>query len=344
MTIADMILYLRQQLITLRSENNRETVAELLATFKMLTKAAFDSGDQELVALLVDLTDSTRDLYMGKPLNGHFPSEEKIRNVAKQHTLISMAGAPPIPAQSPELTTQQQTLKADEPAHKAEDTQPLKQEDIQQAIEAAETERTQQRDEVMHKLAELHKHNWQDYTAIRDGSPQQMRAYSTVFDELAIFMRLKEHNPMWVGTYPINLDIPGSDIDIIFSPPNLRKFIADARNFYTKYEDFKVVWKPIKQVPTIIVRFQCAGFLIELFAQPKPTTHQDAYIHMRVEARLLAIGDQKARNVIRELKGNGTKTEPAFANYFGIEGDDPYQQLLHLSRVSDETLMKRYFK
>ncbi|MEM6529585.1 MAG: hypothetical protein AAF653_14905, partial [Chloroflexota bacterium] len=95
MTIADMILYLRQQLLSLRSDNNnRQMVAELLATFKMLTRAAFNSGDDALVALLVDLTDSTRDMYMGKPLNGRFPSEEKIREVAGKHAFMAMAAAP----------------------------------------------------------------------------------------------------------------------------------------------------------------------------------------------------------------------------------------------------------
>ncbi|MEO1443769.1 MAG: DUF4269 domain-containing protein, partial [Chloroflexota bacterium] len=267
MTIADMILYLRQQLLSLRSDNNnRQMVAELLATFKMLTRAAYSSGDEALVALLVDLTDSTRDMYMGKPLNGRFPTEEKIREVAGKHTAMMMAATTVAPAAEP--APSRETLISpviEEPPVDEEDTSPLRPETIQLAIKEAEAERNEQRDEIMATLTKLRQRNWHDHTAIRDGLPQQMRAYSTVYDELAVFMRLQAHKPMWVGTYPINVDTPASDIDIIFSPPNLRRFLVDVRDAYGDRKDFKVVWQPIKQVPSIVVGFTCEGFSIEFF-------------------------------------------------------------------------------
>lgn len=333
MTIADMILYLRQQLLALRSENNRQAVAELLATFKMLTRAAYESGDQELVALMVDLTDSTRDLYMGKPLNGRVPTEEKIRTVAGRHAAVPVAAA---------ATTQTLPQRAeDEPGH--EDTQPLDPVAIEEAIKTDEIERQQKVESEEVILKRLHRvalRDWRDHTPIREGSARQMRAYTTVYDDLALFMRLRAHDPMWVGTYPIDLDIVGSDIDIICNPSSLRAFLADVRAAYGDCHEFRLTWKAIQQVPTVIVRFEYNEFLIELFAQPKPVTEQDAYVHMLVEARMLAIGGDEARRVIRELKASGIKTEPAFAAYFGLEGDDPYAQLLALANVSDKMLLE----
>ncbi|MFZ4826375.1 MAG: DUF4269 domain-containing protein [Phototrophicaceae bacterium] len=80
MTITDIIIYLREQLLILRDQNNRQAVAEVLATAKLLTRLAFESGDRKVIAMLVNITDSARDMYMGKPLNGKLPSLEMIRS------------------------------------------------------------------------------------------------------------------------------------------------------------------------------------------------------------------------------------------------------------------------
>jgi hypothetical protein len=61
---------------------------------------------------------------------------------------------------------------------------------------------------------------------------------------------------------------------------------------------------------------------------------------MVIEARMLAVGGDEARRVIRELKASGMKTEPAFAAYFRLEGDDPYQKLLSMAQMTDEALIE----
>ena len=81
MTITDIIIYLREQLLILRDQNNRQAVAEVLATAKLLTRLSFESGDRRVIAMLVNITDSARDMYMGKPLNGKLPSLEMIHSV-----------------------------------------------------------------------------------------------------------------------------------------------------------------------------------------------------------------------------------------------------------------------
>jgi hypothetical protein len=88
MSIEEIILYLRNQLLELRGENDRQAVAELLSTFKMLTKISFENGDKHLTAVLVNLTDSARDLNMGKPLNGSVPTETEIREATQMRLAV----------------------------------------------------------------------------------------------------------------------------------------------------------------------------------------------------------------------------------------------------------------
>ena len=59
---------------------------------------------------------------------------------------------------------------------------------------------------------------------------------------------------------------------------------------------------------------------------------------MVVEARLLRHGGPEVRHKIRQLKGQGLKTEPAFAAVFGLPGD-PYQTLLALAELPEDTLI-----
>lgn len=83
--------------------------------------------------------------------------------------------------------------------------------------------------------------------------------------------------------------------------------------------------------------FNYGEFTVEIFGQPRPVVKQNAYHHMIVEARLLAIGGEQARREIRRLKASGLKTEPAFARYFDLEGD-PYEVLLQLASLSEDKL------
>jgi len=93
----------------------------------------------------------------------------------------------------------------------------------------------------------------------------------------------------------------------------------------------------IKGVPTVFARFVFSGLPIEIFGQPRPVPEQNAYRHLVVEARLLAIAGGRARREIRQMKRFGIKTEPAFACYFNLEGD-PYEALLDLAPLGDDDL------
>ncbi len=160
-----------------------------------------------------------------------------------------------------------------------------------------------------------------------------------VLKSLRIFGILHEYHPVLAGTFPLGIDIPGSDLDIICEVHDLDAFENVVRAAFGEYAGFRVSRESVRDVPTIIANFDYAGLPIEIFGQPKPVTEQNAYRHLLVEERLLAIGGETARDAIRALKLAGFKTEPAFARYFNLAGD-PYDVLLELSFLNDDELRK----
>jgi hypothetical protein len=80
---------------------------------------------------------------------------------------------------------------------------------------------------------------------------------------------------------------------------------------------------------------------IEIFGQPVPTINQNGYRHMVIEARLLEIFGDSFRHQIIDLKSNGMKTEPAFAQLLKLEGN-PYEAILRLNAYTDEEIKKMW--
>lgn len=169
---------------------------------------------------------------------------------------------------------------------------------------------------------------WDDISYLLNGNARQRAACETL-RRLDIFETLDRYTPTLVGTIPINVDVPASDLDIICQANNLQRFSEDITRVFGTMDGFHLWRRRIRDLPSVVAAFSFEAFPIEVFAQPQPVTAQNAYRHMVVEARLLEIGGPAARRAIRQLKRDGMKTEPAFARYFGIDGD-PYEALLDL--------------
>ncbi|WP_343643838.1 DUF4269 domain-containing protein [Chryseobacterium sp.] len=57
-----------------------------------------------------------------------------------------------------------------------------------------------------------------DFTRIdylKDGNERQKRAYE-ILTKYRVFEKLKDYSPILAGTVPIEIDIKGSDLDLIF--------------------------------------------------------------------------------------------------------------------------------
>ncbi|WP_157447956.1 DUF4269 domain-containing protein, partial [Chryseobacterium sp. MOF25P] len=76
----------------------------------------------------------------------------------------------------------------------------------------------------------------------------------------------------------------------------------------------------------LVCNFKLEEFLIEIFAQNKPTIQQNAYCHMMAEYKILQEKGEEFKQKIIDLKKKGIKTEPAFGLLLGLE--NPYEDLL----------------
>lgn len=178
--------------------------------------------------------------------------------------------------------------------------------------------------------------DWTDPAYLQQGTPRQQAAFAAL-ESLGIWRALRPYTPVLVGTVPLDLDIPGSDLDVICEAHNLPVFERGVVAAFGRMRGFAVWRHENDDLPAVVATFRYRGWPVEVFGQSRPVTAQNAYRHMGVEARLLALAGEQARVAIRALKESGLKTEPAFARYFGLAGD-PYQRLLALSRLDDTAL------
>lgn len=94
----------------------------------------------------------------------------------------------------------------------------------------------------------------------------------------------------------------------------------------------------LRKRPTLLCRFMQQNFQIEIFCQPVPVKQQLAYRHMVIEHWLLNVHGERLKKKILDLKKDGIKTEPAFAQVLNLEGD-PYDALL---KFEDDPAFKRF--
>jgi hypothetical protein len=170
--------------------------------------------------------------------------------------------------------------------------------------------------------------DFRNITYLEKGNDRQKQAFR-ILTQYKVLEKLHKFNPILVGTIPINIDIEGSDLDIICQISNKEDFKLLIEKEYSNNSDFKL-WENTKVRPhAVVCSFKIDEFEIEIFGQDKPTEQQFAYRHMLIEHRLLEEKGEAFRQRIIELKNQGYKTEPAFAKELGLEGD-PYFALLEL--------------
>ncbi len=182
--------------------------------------------------------------------------------------------------------------------------------------------------------------NWHDLSYLGRGTIRQKAAWEAI-QQTNIMEVLSDYHPVLAGTIPLDIDVVQSDLDIICESHDLEQFEQAVRTAFGCLPGFEVTHLDVNSTPTCVISFFTAGFWFELFAQPVAVEKQNAYRHMDIEARLLDIGGLDAYKHIRTLKQSGIKTEPAFARYFHIPGDDPYEALLQLEPLTDQELRQR---
>lgn len=173
--------------------------------------------------------------------------------------------------------------------------------------------------------------DFSDITYLLSGNDRQQRAY-TLLVETDIFRILNEYNPILAGTFPIGIDITGSDLDIICQAQNLISFQKLVQHHYGDYPLFSDHFKEA----AYIAGFEYSDMPFEIYVTNEPSLQQYGYRHMVIESRIMNIAGEEFRENIIGLKKNGYKTEPAFGKLLGMS--EPYSELLLLENLSDETL------
>ncbi|WP_027387705.1 DUF4269 domain-containing protein [Chryseobacterium gregarium] len=167
-----------------------------------------------------------------------------------------------------------------------------------------------------------------DFTTIdylKAGNQKQKRAYD-ILGKYRIFEILKDYYPVLAGTIPIEIDIEGSDLDIICQFKDEDDFTELLRRYFKEYKGFSLEKITANGENSVVSNFMLEEFPIEIFGQNKPTTNQNAYLHMVAEYTILQEKGEEFKQKIIELKKKGIKTEPAFGMVLNLE--NPYKDLL----------------
>ncbi|GAA5098350.1 DUF4269 domain-containing protein [Chryseobacterium ginsengisoli] len=167
-----------------------------------------------------------------------------------------------------------------------------------------------------------------DFTTIdylKNGNDTQKRAFEVLI-KYQIFEKLKNYSPVLAGTIPIEIDVEGSDLDIICEVKNEIDFIEFLNQNFQNYNNFNLEKIIINGEKSIVLNFMLEEFPIEIFGQNKPVKRQNAYLHMIAEYKILQEKGEDFKQKIIELKKQGIKTEPAFGMLLGME--NPYEDLL----------------
>ena len=165
---------------------------------------------------------------------------------------------------------------------------------------------------------------------LSEGNPIQRQAFSTIqahklWDILAPF------DPVLAGTIPIEINVSNSDLDVLCCAADLELFEALIQESFSEMPDFTLHNGTIREEPFVLCTFQTNYFPIEIFAQHIPSVQQFAFRHLLIEHYLLEKNGPEFKAKIVALKGQGVKTEPAFAQLLGLDGD-PYMALLQFER------------
>ena len=169
--------------------------------------------------------------------------------------------------------------------------------------------------------------NWRNISYLENGSESQRKAFK-IITEHNLLERLSKYDPAFVSTICVNIDIEGSDLDIICQNTDPLEFANSIKKMFSHFNDFKH-WERNMKYNEVVASFFINNSEIEIYSSSVPTSQQYAYRHLSVMAKLLEFGGNRLRNDIKQLKSIGYKTEPAFAKILNLQGD-PYQALLEL--------------
>lgn len=177
--------------------------------------------------------------------------------------------------------------------------------------------------------------DFRDWSRLANGSADQRRAHD-VLTRHRLFDRLAGWDAGLAGTFPLDIAVPGSDLDILVHAPTPDRLASHLDQEFGGESGYARRMIQVADGPALVAGFALDGMPVEIFVQALPVERQMAWRHMLVEARLLALRPS-LRPKIKALKAAGMKTEPAFCHLLSLEGD-AYAALLTLENLDNSAL------
>lgn len=148
---------------------------------------------------------------------------------------------------------------------------------------------------------------------------------------------LKPFMPLMAGTFPLNINVAGSDIDILVSADDVSVLKQVLKEKFCGFDNYKCNEIIVKGEPTVLISFSYQGIDFEIFGQKIPSIRQQGYLHFLIEERLLKTGGNLFAQKVKEARTRGLKTEPAFAKVLEL-GGDPFEELLLIQKWKNSAL------
>ncbi len=164
-------------------------------------------------------------------------------------------------------------------------------------------------------------------------------AAGQVGDLAGLLRALAPYRPTVVGSLPLGVQRPDSDLDIACEAEDLDAF--DAHLAACAGPVVVSRWRREEGVAASVAQLRVSGQVVEVFAQGRAVLEQHAFRHLLVEGQLLQVHGAPLRAQVARLKAEGLGTEAAFARALGLETDDPYRALLELEGLADADLRAR---
>lgn len=165
------------------------------------------------------------------------------------------------------------------------------------------------------------------------------RQVYSALHESKVLKVLKQFNPLVAGTFPLNVSVVGSDVDILISGDDFELMKNIIVENFSSFLNFKFSESLVRGKQTYLAVFSYKDMQFEIFAQKTASVKQEGYLHFLAEERLLKIGGKTFANKVIEARSQGLKTEPAFAKALGLSGDS-YIELLSLQKKSNQELKR----
>lgn len=131
--------------------------------------------------------------------------------------------------------------------------------------------------------------NWKDINYLQVGSVPQQLAYR-LLRQYGVLTLLQQYHPILVGTFPLDITVPGSDLDVICEVHDFAAFGQDMAAGFSHFPAYAVRHPVLAGIQAMVISFFLEGVEVEIFGQPVATELQNGYRHMVAEARLLEAG------------------------------------------------------